>query len=135
MALIRFDGKIAAAILAGAGVASLTGPSIAAEPRFDVPPEDYRIQHGRIKQAVHGWCFAAMPAEQLIRACHRMGIPAMDVGKEHYPLLRELGTKAPMVGGHGFKMGPLSRKNRKFCVEKLRSGIDLAAQWGHANNS
>lgn len=123
----------AAAVLAGAAAAAPARQSVAAEPRCDVPPEDYRIQHGRIKQAAHGWCFAPMPTEQLIRACHRMGMPAMDVGKEHYPLLKELGMKAAMAGGHGFKIGPLSRKNHDFCAEKLLAGIDLAAQWGWAN--
>lgn len=97
------------------------------------PPEDYRIERGRIKQSVYGWCFAPMPAEQLIRACHRMGIPAMDVGKEHYPLLRELGMKVTMTGGHGFKTGPFSRENHAFCIEKLRAGIDLAVEWGSSN--
>jgi hydroxypyruvate isomerase len=96
----------------------------------DSPPEDYRIERGRVKQSVYSWCFAPLPAEQLIRACHRMGIPAMDVGKEHYPLLRELGMKVTMTGGHGFKTGPFSRANHAFCVEKLRAGIDLAVAWG-----
>jgi hydroxypyruvate isomerase len=96
----------------------------------DVPPEDYCIQHGRIKQSVYGWCFAPMPVEQLIRACHRMGVRAMDVGKEHYPLLRELGMSVTMVGSHGFKTGPFSRDNREFCVQKLLESIDLAAANG-----
>ncbi len=99
-------------------------------PSRRVLPEDYRIQHGRIKQSVYGWCFNPMPVEQLIRACHRMGMPAMDVGKEHYPLLRELGMQVTMVGSHGFKRGPFSRSNHAFCLEKLRESIDLAAAWG-----
>ncbi|MDZ7618357.1 MAG: twin-arginine translocation signal domain-containing protein, partial [Patescibacteria group bacterium] len=57
----------------------------------DVPDEDYRVEHGRIKQSVYGWPFAPMPMDQLIRASHRMGIRAMDVGRDQYPLLKELG--------------------------------------------
>jgi hydroxypyruvate isomerase len=68
--------------------------------------------------------------EQLIRACHRMGITGMDVGKEHYPLLRELGMQVTMTGGHGFTTGPFSRKNHPFCIEKLREAIDRAVEWG-----
>jgi hydroxypyruvate isomerase len=116
--------------LLAAGPARL---ALAAESNPKAPPEDYRIRHGRIKQSVYGWCFAPMPAEQLIRACHRMGVPAMDVGKEHYPLLRELGMKIPMAGSHGFVVGPLSRDKHPFCIEKLRSGIQLASQWGAPN--
>lgn len=108
-------------------------PASGAELPRDVPPEDYRIQRGRIKQSVYGWCFAPMPEEQLIRACHRMGIPAMDVGEEHYPLLKQLGMKVIMTGGHGFATGPFSPQNRAFCVAKLREGIDLAVQWGAPN--
>jgi hypothetical protein len=35
-----------------------TPTGVAAELRPDVPPEDYRVQRGRIKQSVYGWCFS-----------------------------------------------------------------------------
>jgi len=95
-----------------------------------VPPEDYRIRKGHIQQSVYGWCFRPMPPEQLIRACHKMGIPGMDVGATHYPLLRELGMHVTMVGSHGFKRGPFSRANRSFCIDQLHKSIDTAVQWG-----
>ena len=98
--------------------------------RADVPPEDYRIEHGRIKQSVYGWCFQPLPEEQLIRACHRMGVTGMDVDVQSYPLLRELGMHVTMVSSHGFGRGPLSRENHAFCVEQLRKSIDIAVQWG-----
>jgi hydroxypyruvate isomerase len=94
------------------------------------PPEDYRIQNGRIKFSVYSWCFAPMPSEQLIRACHRMGITSMDVGAGDYPLLKELGMKVTMTSGHGFVKGPFSRDNHAMCVERLRAAIDTAVQWG-----
>ncbi len=68
--------------------------------------------------------------EQLIRASHRMGVTGMDVEKENYPLLRELGMQVTMTGGHGFTTGPFSRKNHPFCTEKLREAIGMAVQWG-----
>ena len=116
-----------AAACAGSGFA-LKKANAAAETRPDVPPEDYRIQNGRIKQSVYGWCFRPMPMEELITACHRMGIPAMDVGKDYYPMLKRLGMKLTMSGAHGFKKGPFSKDNRAFCVEKLREGIDNAVE-------
>ncbi len=102
----------------------------AAEMPADVPPEDYRIERGRIRQSVYGWCFSPMPVEQLIRACHRMGIPGMDVGPDHYPLLKELGMQVTMTGSHGFRVGPLNRDHHDFCLQRLRNGIDLAVEWG-----
>jgi hydroxypyruvate isomerase len=122
-----------AGVCAGSAVAVRGQNVSAAENSPNVPPEDYRIEHGRIKQSVYGWCFAPMPMEELIRACHRMGVPAMDVGKEHYPLLKTLGMKVCMTGGHGYQRGPFSRENHTFCVERLRAGIDLAAEWGASN--
>jgi hydroxypyruvate isomerase len=134
------DGISRRGFLAGAAAAcsgTLLGSGAragdAAKVPADVPPEDYRIKNGRIKQSVYGWCFEPMPAEQLIKACHRMGIPAMDMGKEHYPLLKKLGMKVTMTGGHGFTRGPFSRENHAFCVQGLRTGIDLAVEWGSSN--
>lgn len=90
------------------------------------PPEDYRIEHGRVKQSVYGWCFQPLPTEQLIDACHRLGVPAMDIGRDFYPQLRERGMKLTMVGSHGFAKGPFSRDNHAFCLAKLREAIEAA---------
>jgi hydroxypyruvate isomerase len=115
---------------AGAMLASPAALGADGEVRPQAPAEDYRVQRGRIKFSVYGWCFAPMPMEQLIRACHRMGITGMDVGKEHYPLLRQLGMQVTMTGGHGFTTGPFSRNNQAICTAKLREAIDTAVQWG-----
>jgi len=122
-----------AAACVGALVDGGVRADVAMKDHADSPPENYRIEHGRIKQSVYGWCFAPLPADQLIRACHRMGIPAMDVGKEQFPLLRELGMKVTMAGSHGFKTGPFSQANHALCIEKLRAGVELAATWGCSN--
>lgn len=119
----------AAAACAGTAVSAASARPAAADDLPDVPSEDYRVQKGRIKQSVYGWCFRPMPTPRLIDACHRMGIPAMDVGAEYYPKLRELGMSVTMTGSHGFKKGPLSKDNHAFCIERLRAGIDLAVKW------
>jgi hydroxypyruvate isomerase len=118
----------AAAACAGTTLSLGATQTAAAQITADVPPEDYRIENGRIKQSVYGWCFQPMPTEELIRACHRMGVPAMDVGAKYYPLLKELGMKMTMGPGHGFTKGPFSRENHAFCIEKLRAGIDTAVE-------
>lgn len=122
-----------AGLCAGAAFAAPAPPAKSAQAPPDAPPEDYRIQNGRIRQSVYHWCFNPMPAGQLIDACHRMGVHAMDVGREHYPRLKQLGMKVAMAGSHGFQRGPFSRADHAFCLEALRSGIDLAAEWGCAN--
>jgi hydroxypyruvate isomerase len=97
-------------------------------PAANIPAEDYKIQNGRIKQSVYTWCFKPMPEEELILACRRMGITAIDARPECYPLLKKHGMKLPMVWVHGLDTGPFSPDNITFCVEKLREGIDLAVQ-------
>ncbi|MBN1441488.1 MAG: TIM barrel protein [Planctomycetes bacterium] len=78
-----------------------------------------------------GWCFQPMPVEDLIEACHRMGMPAMEgIDSKYYPMLKERGMVPGIVGSHGFGRGPLSRDNHAFCLEKLRAGIELAAEFG-----
>ena len=114
-------GTVATGVLTASGAQAQNSPSVA--------PEDYRIQRGRIKFSVFDWCFEPMPIEQLIRACHAMGVPAMDVDKEHYPLLRKLGMKVAMTRSHHFTVGPFCRDNHPMCIETLRAGIDLAVQW------
>ena len=101
--------------------ASHTPPASAKE--ADAPGDDYRIANGRIKHSVMGWCFNPMPTEQLMDACHTMGMPAMEgIGAEHYPRLRKLGMEVSLAGSHGFKKGPFTRDNHAYCVEQLRNG-------------
>jgi len=98
-----------------------------------IPPPDYRIAHGRIRHSVMGWCFNPLPTPQLIDACHRMGMTAMEgIDASHYPRLLELGMKPSLVGSHGFKDGPANRANHASCLAKLRTGLELAAKFGAA---
>ena len=126
-----FCGSVAAA---GAAWAARPATVPAAEGQPSAPPADYRIERGRIKHSVMGWCFNPMPTPELIDACHRMGMTAMEgIGREFYPKIRELGMNVSLVGTHGFTKGPLDPENRAFCIEKLREGIDVAVQFGSKN--
>ncbi|MFH1919777.1 MAG: TIM barrel protein, partial [Planctomycetota bacterium] len=115
------SGAMAVGALGAAGAQAQTPASVASQ--------DYRIQRGRIKFSVFDWCFASMPMDRFIRACHAMGVPAMDVDQEYYPLLRQLGMKVAMTRSHVFTVGPVCRENHPMCIEQLRSGIDLAVRW------
>lgn len=99
-------------------------------PDDEVPGLDYKIVNGRAKQSVMAWCFNPMPMEQLIPACAKMGLSAMEgIDKKYYPLMKKHGLGVSITGSHGFKRGPINHDNHEFCVEKLRAGIDLAVQW------
>jgi len=127
----RFAQGLATACV-GAAVAGSSKQALAEEAASLAPPADYKIQHGRLKQSVMSWCFNPIPAEQLIDACSRLGLHAMEgIDTKHYPLIREKGMQIAIVsGGHGFKNGPFSRDNIPACVEGLRKGIQLAADIG-----
>lgn len=95
-----------------------------------IPPEDYKIQNGKIKQSVMAWCFDPMPSATLIDACHKMGMPAMDIGRENYEALKQRGMKFAMISSHGFAVGPCDKSKHKECIEKLRDSINYAAESG-----
>ena len=117
------------AVLA-AGAAMIRTPACAQAPRGFVEP-DFKIHNGRIKQSIMGWTFNPMPTPELARHCKAIGLVAMEgIGKEHYPLVRELGMQISLVGSHGFSKGPFNKANHPFVIEKLREGIDLAVKFG-----
>lgn len=112
------------------GTLPRTNAAVVATPQ-GVPSDDYRIQNGRIRHSVMGWCFKPMPVEELIAACHKMGMTAMEgIDKKYYPNLRELGMKPSLVGSHGFANGPAKRANHPECIAKLRESIDVAVEFG-----
>ena len=100
-------------------------------PRADLK-QDFKITKRRIRQSVMGWCFKPMPARELIGHCRAIGIEAIEgISGNDYPFAIKSGLKISLVsGGHGFKKGPCVAANKAFVIEKLKAGIDLAAQIG-----
>ena len=97
-------------------------------PRAELNP-NFKVNKGRIRQSVMGWCFKPMPALELAKHCKAIGLEAMEgVSAQDYPAIRKLGLKISLVGSHGFKKGPFSRANHEYCVERLKAGIDLAVE-------
>ena len=121
----------ASAAATGAAVLLPGQSSVAAPTPATVPPADYKIQNGRIRHSVMGWCFNPMPTEQLIEACHQMGMTAMEgIDKKFFPNLRARGMKVSLAGSHGFAKGPANRDYHAEVIAKLREGIDLAVEFG-----
>lgn len=99
-------------------------------PHQSAPGPDYRIQHGKIKHSVMGWCFNPMPTEKLMDACHAMGMTAMEgIPAQHYPRLKSLGMRPSLVSSHGFSAGPTDPANHANCIAQLKKGIDLAVEF------
>ncbi len=118
-----------AAVVGAAG--SQTGYAAPKVPSiFDTPGPDYRIENDRIHQSVFSWCFDPMPVKDLIHACHKMGIKAMDVPEEYYPLLKKLGMKPAMTSGGDYREGPTDPEQHEKVIADLKHGIDAAAKWG-----
>lgn len=121
--------------LAGVGALSIAPlamalPAMAQVSRSAVEP-DYRIRNRRIRQSIMGWTFDPMPTPDLARLCKEIGLVAMEgVGREHYPMIRELGLEISLVGSHGFAEGPVNRTNHPKVVRALREAIDVAVQAG-----
>ena len=119
------------ALKTGALSLATTATVSAQTPRAELIP-NFKINKGRIRQSVMGWCFKPMPVMELAKHCKAIGIEAMEgVSAKDYPAIRKLGLKISLVsGGHGFKKGPCVAENRDMVVEKLKSGIDLASEIG-----
>ena len=119
------------ALKTGAMSLAVTATVSAQTPRAELNP-NFKVNKGRIRQSVMGWCFKPMPIMELAKHCKAIGIEAMEgVSAKDYPAIRKLGLKISLVsGGHGFKQGPCVAANRDMVVEKLKNGIDLAAQIG-----
>lgn len=120
--------RTAAATVAGATAASL--PALGQLPRTDIEP-DFRIRRGRIRQSIMGWTFNPMPPPELARLCKDIGLVAMEgIGREHYPLVRELGLEISLGSSHGFAKGPCNRAHHAEVIRELREGIDVAVKFG-----
>jgi hydroxypyruvate isomerase len=90
-----------------------------------VPPPFSGIRH-----AVMGWCFK-VPFETLAGYCNEAGIVGVEgVSRKHYPKFADHGLEVSLVGSHGFKKGPNDRTNREMCIDKLKDGINVAAEVG-----
>ena len=89
---------------------------------------------GNVRQSVMGWCFKPMDAITLAKHCKRIGLEAIEgIPSNQYGAVTDLGLKISLVSSHGFAKGPLDPENHAEVEAKLRSGIDLAVEYGAPN--
>ncbi|MGB0759304.1 MAG: TIM barrel protein [Rubripirellula sp.] len=127
----RRDFLTSNVVLAGATLSAssqLTDRSAVAQ------DSDAQDTGGRVRQSVMGWCFKPMDTIALAKHCKQIGLEAMEgIPSDHYGAVTDLGLKISLVSSHGFAKGPLDPENHAEVEKKLRSGIDLAVQYGAPN--
>jgi hydroxypyruvate isomerase len=114
---------------------SVAAMSIMGSTHAQLPREsanaDFRIQNGRIRQSVMGWCFNPMKPEVLARHSKEIGLVAIEgIPRESYKAVKELGLEISLVSSHGFAEGPCNPKFRDTVITKLNDAIDVAAAIG-----
>lgn len=122
-------------IMAGAATLAIGASSAHAAPQATTESRpvaaDFKISNKRIRQSVMGWCFKPMPMTELIRHCADIGLEAIEgISPEFYPEAKKAGLKISLVGSHGFANGPVDPANHAMCIEKLKSSIDTAVEFG-----
>ena len=128
----RFSRRRALQVAGAATLAAASAPlETAAQVPRSVADPDFRIRNKHIQQSIMGWTFDPMPTPELARLCRDIGLVAMEgVGRQHYPMIRELGLQISLVSSHGFAEGPFNRANHPKVIQSLREGIDVAVQFG-----
>lgn len=91
----------------------------------------FKIRNGRIHQSIMGWTYGHMPVPELAKLCKDIGLVAMEgIGREHYPMVKELGMEISLVGSHSFSKGPFNKANHEYVIKSLREAIDVAVKFG-----
>ncbi len=127
-----FSRRSLLAAAAAAGVSANSAVSSATpQARRAETPADFTVRNKRIHQSVMGWCFKPMPIPELIRHCAAIGLEAIEgIDPKFYPEARKRGLKISLVSSHGFATGPVDRANHAACIQKLKSSIDTAVEFG-----
>ena len=114
----------AAAVMASAKLSHGQLPREAADAVF-------KVQHGRIRQSVMGWCFNPMKADVLAKNGKEIGLVAIEgIPREAYKPAKEIGLEISLVSSHGFAQGPCNPKFREEVIAKLTDAIEVAAAIG-----
>ena len=128
------SGAVAAGASAGLTLADDKRSASAPTPQADVPPPDWKIEKGRIRQSVVPWCFNPMPIEDLARAAAAMGMQSVELcPPEHWPMLKKHGLTCAIASSHGFERGWNNKANWDFCRERITKSIEAAGDFGCKN--
>lgn len=100
-------------------------------PHVAVAEPLYRVQHGKIRQSVVGWCFKPMPIPELIAHAAKIGLESVElIAPEYWPQVKEAGLTVAIAGSHGFAKGFAHVEEHAECLKALRERIEQAAAFG-----
>ena len=95
----------------------------------DKPPA---VTRGNIRQSIVQWCFNKhWTVEKTCQIAQQLGIPSVElVPPEHWPMLKKYGLTCAIASSHSFEKGMNNPKYQPACLERLRTMIDLASEFG-----
>ena len=92
------------------------------------------VKNGRINQSVSKWCYGRFSVEEMCVIVKKMGLNAIDLlGPNDFPTLKKHGLACSMINTHGLTKGLNRKENHEECLEKIRTAIDAAAEYGYPN--
>ena len=90
------------------------------------------ISKGNIRQSLVSWCFTKhWSVEKICRVANQLGIPSIElIPPEHWPLLKKHGLACAIASSHSFEKGMNNPKYHAMCLDRLRTTIDKASDFG-----
>ena len=90
---------------------------------------------GRIRQSIVHWCFGKYwNIEQTCQVAVRLGVPSIElISPQDWPTLKKHGLTCAIASSHGFDKGMNNPQYQSMCLEKMRTSIDAASDFGCPN--
>jgi hydroxypyruvate isomerase len=120
------------------GIASATGLVAAARlsaSTFETSGIERVAKNGNIRHSVSKWCYTGgdnkISFEDLCAAAAKMGIQSIELLQpDELPVVKKHGLTCAIVSSHSLTKGMNRVENHAECVEKLKTAIDAAAEFG-----
>ncbi len=95
------------------------------------PPKP-AVTKGNIRQSIVSWCFTKhWTVEETCQVARQLGIPSIElVPPEHWPILKKYGLTCAIASSHSFEKGMNNPKYQAMCLDRLRTAIDTASDFG-----
>jgi len=90
------------------------------------------VTKGNIRQSIVSWCFTKhWSIEKICQVAKQLGIPSIElIPPEHWPTLKKYGLTCAIASSHSFEKGMNNPKYQAMCLDRLRTSIDNASEFG-----
>jgi len=112
-----------------AGLAAVAGLAWQGYSQADEKPVATK---GNIRQSIVSWCFTKhWSVEKICQVAKQLGIPSIElVPPEHWLTLKKYGLTCAIASSHSFEKGMNNPKYQAMCLDRLRTSIDKASEFG-----